>query len=152
MTPERIHTATGILMKCSAYDNRKPDPATIAAWAEALDPDITLDDGLRIVRDHYAESRDWIMPADINRRSRDIRRQRVANVLENRLPIPDGLGDEPHLEIAWRKAFTRAIGDGLDLDTASAAAWQHINRTPPPQLPATRHNTHHLTTTLTHTP
>lgn len=143
MTPQE---AAVVLGKCAAFDNRRPDPATTAAWAEALDPDLTLTDALVIVRDHYAESRDWIMPADINRRSRDIRRQRIANVLENRTPIPDGLGDEPHLEIAWRKHVMRSVGDGLSLDEAEASAWQAIGRTPPqietrtqtPRLPRLR--------------
>ena len=102
MTPQE---AAVVLGKCAAYDNRRPDPATTAAWAEALDPNLTLADALAIVRDHYAESRDWIMPADINHRSRDIRRQRIKNALNNQTLTPDGLGDEPHLEIAWRKAL-----------------------------------------------
>lgn len=131
MTPQE---AAVVLGKCAAFDNRRPDPATTVAWAEALDPDVTLADALAIVRDHYAESRDWIMPADINRRSRDIRRQRIATVLENRTPIPDGLGDEPHLEIEWRKALMRGVGDGLDLEAATSAAWRQVGRTPPLQL------------------
>lgn len=137
MTPQE---AAVVLGKCAAFDNRRPDPSTIAAWAEALDPDVTLADALDIVRDHYAESRDWIMPADINRRSRDIRRQRTAAIFENRTPIPDGLGDEPHLEIAWRKAVMRGVGDGLTLDDAQARAWHDIGRTPPPQLETHHHD------------
>lgn len=131
MTPQE---AAVVLGKCAAYDNRRPDPATTAAWAEALDPNLTLADALAIVRDHYAESRDWIMPADINHRSRDIRRQRIKNALNNQTLTPDGLGDEPHLEIAWKKALMQGLGDGLDLDAASSAAWQSIGRTPPPEL------------------
>lgn len=137
MTPQE---AAVVLGKCAAYDNRRPDPATTAAWAEALDPNLTLADALAIVRDHYAESRDWIMPADINHRSRDIRRQRIKNALNNQTLTTDGLGDEPHLEIAWRKALMRGLGDGLDLDAASSAAWQSIGRTPPPELETSSRN------------
>lgn len=136
MNPQRIAVATAILTKCSSFDNRRPDPATVASWAEALDEDITIADGIAIVTSHYANSRDWIMPFDVNAKSRMIRKQRIAQVLENRTPIPDGLGDEPHLEIAWQKRLLRAVGDGEPLDEAEATAWRSIGRTPPPQLPA----------------
>lgn len=130
-----VQEAGIVLAKCAAFDNRQPSQAAASAWAEALDPNLTLADALRIVRDHYANSREWIMPADINRRSREIRRQRIATVLENRVIVPEGLGDEPLLEAEWRKRMIRAVGDGLTLDEAKARAWSEIHRAPPPQLP-----------------
>lgn len=133
MTPQE---AAIVLAKCSAFDNRQPSQAAATAWGEAIDEDVTLQDALAIVRDHYANSRDWIMPADINRISRQLRRQRIEAVLQNRTILPEGLGDEPTVEVAWQERFRRAVGDGLTLDEAKAQAWRSIGRTPPPELPA----------------
>ncbi|WP_276670261.1 hypothetical protein [Schaalia cardiffensis] len=132
MTPQE---AAIVLAKCSAFDNRQPSQAAATAWGETIDEDVTLQDALTIVRDHYANSRDWIMPADINRISRQLRRQRITTVIDNRVIVPEGLGDEPALEAEWRARMTRAVGDGLTLDEAKAQAWREIHRLPPPELP-----------------
>lgn len=131
MTPQE---AAVVLGKCAAFDNRRPDPVTTAAWAEALDPNLTLTDALAIVTDHYANSREWIMPADINTRSRMIRRQRI-KALGGKPVYPDGLEDEPQVEATWRERFYRHIGDGLAEADAKATAWADIHREPPMPLP-----------------
>lgn len=137
MTPQE---AAVVLGKCAAYDNRRPDPATTAAWAEALDPNLTLADALAIVRDHYAESRDWIMPADINHRSRDIRRQRIKNAERISPVLPEGLEDEPIVERRWIDVAKENIRAGMPRGQAEARAWRAIGRTPPPELETHRHD------------
>lgn len=141
--------ASKVLAKASAYDNRRPhgdtpeeraasQRVTIAAWAEALDPDVTEADAMRAVSDHYAATRDWMMPADINRRTRAMRSARITEE-EQRAGhlIPDGLGHTPLLEARWRREALRAIGMGMTRQEAGAEAWRRIGRTPPDRaLPA----------------
>lgn len=83
---------------------------------------------------------------------KQIRAERLEKAEHMKPVIPEGLENEPELERRWINTAKENIRQGMCRSDAEAAAWQHINRTPPPQLPATRHNTHHLTTTLTHTP
>lgn len=136
MNPNRLEVATALLMKCSAFDNRKPDPATIAAWAEALDESVTLQDGLAIITSHYANSREWIMPADVNRIHRQIQRQRIETVLTSSAhTIPEGLGDTPRLEIEWGRYLRRAVEQGHSLEEAKVIAWEKIGKPAPQALP-----------------
>lgn len=141
-----IHTATRILQKATAYDNRNPDPATIAAWAEALDPDITLPDALTAVTAHYASTRDWLMPSDINHHCQQLRTQRITADKDTGPALPEGLQDQPQVEAAWRRHYTHAIGRGANRPTAIDYAWRSIHRTPPPQLTAEPHtvDTHQI--------
>ena len=69
MTPAE---AAQLLAMAAAYDGRmrltSPDEIAIQAqaWAAALDERITFDQGRELVIDHYASSREVIMPANIN--------------------------------------------------------------------------------------
>lgn len=137
MTPQE---AAVVLGKCASYDKRRPDPVTAASWAEALDPNLTLTDALTIVRDHYAESGDWITPADINRRSRDIRLQRIKNAERISPVLPEGLEDEPIVERRWINVAKENIRAGMPRGQAEARAWRAIGRTPPPQLETHHHD------------
>lgn len=126
MTPDDTKT---VLAKCAAFDNRNPDRMAVAAWTEALDQDVTLQDALAAVSQHYAITREWIMPADINTRTRNIRRARITEE-EQRSGhlIPDGLGDTPVLEARWKRAALRAIGMGATRHQAGTYAWEQIGR------------------------
>lgn len=141
-----LELAAKVLAKASTFDNRKAHGTTdteraeaqrltITTWAEALDADVTEADALRAVTQHYAQTRDWMMPADINRLCRAMRHDRVLQE-EQRSGhlIPDGLGDTPLLEARWRKEAIRAIGMGATRQQAGAHAWQRIGRTPPDQM------------------
>lgn len=133
MTPAE---AGRVLALAAAYDNRQAGQAAALAWAQALDPGITVDDAQAAVVAHYRDSREWVMPADVNRRCRALRAERIRAA--GHLPGPQDLVDDPAAWQAWRLAATRAIGDGATREQASAAAWRAIGRTPPPALPETR--------------
>ena len=119
-----------ILAKCSAFDNRKPSLASAEAWADALDPKLNVPDALAIVVAHYRASREWIMPADINREGKRIRLERIrAAKAQGEILPPVAL--EPHIFTRWCQTATDAIGAGADRTSAEAAAWHAIGQQPP---------------------
>ncbi len=65
-----------LLSAAMAYDNRKAGEAAIAGWLKAAERTRwTYGEALNAIHDHYAESRDFIMPGDITQRLRAKRRQ-----------------------------------------------------------------------------
>lgn len=134
MTPQET---TLVLAKCATYDNRQPSQATAVAWHETLDPRITLQEALDIVTRHYQTSREWIMPSDINNAYEQIRLQRINS--HGPITPPETLSapQDARLEVAWRGAYTDAIGSNHP--DPHAYAWERINRTPPPIDPPTQH-------------
>lgn len=123
--------AAQVLAKAAAYDNRQPDQAAALAWAEALDPDMPLQDALRIVGEHYRDERNWVMPADINRRWRALGKARLETAQRMGLPEPpDELTDDPEAWAAWKKAQIAAVKAGCDGTQVEARAWHAIQRTP----------------------
>lgn len=123
--------AAQVLAKAAAYDNRQATHAAALAWAEALDPDMPLQDALRIVGEHYRDERNWVMPADINRRWRALGKARLETAVRMGLPAPpDELADNPGDWAAWKQAQIRAIKAGCDGAQADARAWHAIQRTP----------------------
>lgn len=123
--------AAKVLAKAAAYDNRQATQAAAHAWAEALDQDMPLQDALRLVGEHYRDERNWVMPADINRRWRALGRTRIETAERMGLPgTPDELADDPAAWVAWRKAQIAAVKAGCDAMQAEARAWCAIQRTP----------------------
>ena len=128
-----------VLAKCAAFDNRAANPATVLAWTDALDRDVTVDEAIAAVTTHYASSRDWIMPSDVNRIVRAARSKRVTDEQQRHgYLIPEGLGDRPELEVEWRRSALAALGRGATREQASDYAWRTIGLTPPPQLPTAK--------------
>ena len=139
--PMEAHDVQVILAKCAAFDNRKPDPMAVAAWSEALDRDVTVQDALAAVSTYYSQTRQWIMPSDVNAACRALRAQRIRDEIDARGHLlPDGLGDEPAAEARWRKASLHALGQGATREQASEYAWRTIYMTPPPTV-ITEHHT-----------
>jgi hypothetical protein len=58
--------ASIVLAHVQAFDRRTVGESDIRAWWRALD-DVPLDDAVEAVIEHYRESRDWMMPADVRR-------------------------------------------------------------------------------------
>ncbi len=110
MTPAEAAT---LLAMAAAYDGRMrlQNTAEIAiqaqAWAAALDERITFDDGRRLVIDHYAASREVIMPANINeawwRRRNELMRTHVD-------PLPSADPDDVTAYLAELRANRAAHG------------------------------------------
>jgi hypothetical protein len=114
MTPGEIGKLLGLM---ALADNRKPPDeddkegraAMIAFWLEMIG-DLTYADCALAVRDHYRESREWIMPADIRLRVRRMRDARLKTVPEP-VPPPELLeDDEAYCE--WLRLETKRIADG----------------------------------------
>lgn len=74
-------TARGIgdvLAVVVAYDNREITEAVVAAWlAAAQDARWTRDEAVIAVRQHYANTTEWIMPAHVTERVRAARQDRA---------------------------------------------------------------------------
>lgn len=65
-----------LLSAAMAYDNRKGGESAVAGWAEAANRGRwTFGEALNAIHDHYAESRDFIMPGDVTQRIRARRRR-----------------------------------------------------------------------------
>ena len=116
----KLSEVADLLTMASAYDGRKPAEVTTRAWAAALDDNITFADAKTIVIEHYARTRDWIMPADVNAASRQIRHARTS-VMASPQP-PETLDGIPAREQAWTRAYIRLIGDGMTEAEADAQA------------------------------
>lgn len=133
--------AAALLAKCAAFDNRQPTKATTLAWSEALE-DMPLVDALKFVTDHYATSREWIMPSDLNAAWRQLRRERQLQIPEAQRPVPPQDATGPEF-VKFRQAVSRAIGRGATPDQAEKVAYAAIGR-PLPAIEATR--THQINT------
>lgn len=99
--------AAVILAKISAYDRRTSGDADAEAWAEALDGQVTIQDALTAVRDHFRESTEWLMPAEVIRRAREIRRRRVREI--GTPDVPADLTQAQERE--WVRVFWGEIND-----------------------------------------
>lgn len=106
MTPA---DAAALLTIAAAYDNRKPDGDAAEAWALALDG-LEYLECRDIIVQHYRESREWIMPADVVAGVRVLRKQRFdefRRTYGNLMP-PAHLNADPIAEAAWtRDAYER---------------------------------------------
>lgn len=113
-------TAAELLARASARDNREVTRAMAIAWSEDLDDVVSLADGSAAISAHYRRTRDWIMPADINTAVRAMRKERTDRISD--LVPPGELADHPRAEAAWKREYTRAIGNGDQHDVAWKAA------------------------------
>ncbi len=86
MTPSQT---AELLAMCSAFDRRTVGSMDVTAWHRVLG-DVDHTDAQRAVADHYSDSRDWIMPADIRRRVKALRAARITTAHA----VYDGRPDE----------------------------------------------------------
>lgn len=120
--------AARLLSMASAYDRRTIGEADALAWADALH-DVDYSDAAQAVREHYRDSREWLMPADVRNRVKAIRDDRLRST-----PIePPGheLTDDARRYMASLNRNVRAIADGYALPRA-------IERAEPPEEITTR--------------
>lgn len=67
-----------LLTAVSAYDNRKPNPASVLAWGKASELGRwTLAEALDAVHAHFSENPDYLMPAHITARVKASRQDRA---------------------------------------------------------------------------
>jgi hypothetical protein len=123
-----------LLLYASAFDNRQPSEAAARAWADVLDGRVTLLDAKTAIGAHYAKTRDWIMPADINTAVLAMRRTRLDHMETPQPPVV--LAGDPAREIPWTREYRRAIGDGADVEAATRRACDAIGIATPAQIDA----------------
>lgn len=127
MTPIEVGA---LLTYVSAYDNRNVTEETATAWAEVLDPRLTLHGAKWIVEQHYKDSTDWLMPAHINRKYLKVREERRKKVGTN-IEIPHDLEAPRHQE--FLNAYYDAVADGAEIgEQARTVACQKIGHVPEP--------------------
>ena len=108
-----------VLAKCASYDRRKTGEAEVIAWLQVLG-DLRYADCEQAVIGHYAETREWIMPADIRIRVKEARHQRIKDAGGIPAPPPELL-DDPAAYGAALQAAATALADGRDPEAAMAA-------------------------------
>lgn len=118
-----------LLTYAAALDGRDASRATAQAWADVLDDHMLYADAMSILKSHYADSKWKIMPADINERSRELRRARQDSAIRDHPPIapPEALDpDDPSQSIGWTRAYWKAIGDGQNPSDADLTACEAL--------------------------
>lgn len=67
-----------LLSTIASYDNRKPNPAAVAAWGTAAEMGRwTLDEAVAAVKAHFFEETAYLMPAHVAKRIKDARQDRA---------------------------------------------------------------------------
>lgn len=112
MTPK---DAAKLLTIASAFDNRKIAAEAAVAWAAALDG-LRPVDVAAAIREHYAESTDFLMPAHLRRLVRRVRSKRI----EAAAALMPAFPADPAEFIAARREWERLAGDG-EFDGAQPA-------------------------------
>lgn len=100
-----------LLALCAAVDRRKVGDADVLAWHRILG-DLRYADCEAAVIAHFSESTEWIMPAHVRNRVKEVRRIRVEDAGVP-APPPD-LIEDPERYRAWLRAATIRVADGED--------------------------------------
>lgn len=71
-----ITETAAVLAKIQSYDNRNVDTAAIVSWHEQLEPH-AYKDCIAAVVAHFGKSTDWILPAHIKQRVKEVELRRM---------------------------------------------------------------------------
>ena len=115
MTPEET---SKLLATCASYDRRKVGTLDVIAWHRVIG-DLQFRDCEDAVFAHYGETSDWIMPAHIRNRVKEIRKQRIQDA--DMPPVPPELLDDTAAWCAAVRAAATAVADGRDPESAMQA-------------------------------
>lgn len=116
-----------LLALITAFDRRTTGEADVEAWHLVVG-DLNATDCAQAVRDHFARSREWLMPADVRQGVARIRRDRLAAAGD---PPPDAdPDDEAAYRAALREGRTR-IADPAALKPRDVSAL-NVGRPVPP--------------------
>lgn len=107
-----------MLALCAAFDQRTTGTADVVAWLEVIG-DITHADAAQAVKDHYRETRERVMPADIRERVRAMRLARVKDVQDVDL-VRDIDPEDTGTWVRVLQARRRAVLDGVPVEQAKA--------------------------------
>src|SRR6266436_2116926 len=106
MTSDEVFDLLEVIAAC---DRRTVGESDADVW-EALVGDLELNDARIAVLAHYRESREFVMPADIRQRVKDMQIQRL-----ERTPVPPPpaeLTDNPQAYIAALRGSAQQIASG----------------------------------------
>lgn len=100
-----------LLTLMASFDRRTVGEADVAAWYLAVG-DLPSGDAQEAVLEHYRESREWIMPADVSARVGAVRagRLRITPVPE----APPEIADDPEAFRQWLREGAQAIASGRE--------------------------------------
>lgn len=118
-----------LLALVQAFDNRKVDELVVAAWQPLL-AITAFDDACDAVREHYARTSDWIMPADVLAGVKRIRADRLDRAP---LAVPAADPDDVPAYLADLRAQRHRDAGALVLDQRQLAG---VFRDRPPVDPA----------------
>jgi hypothetical protein len=99
-----------LLAVCSSYDLRRVGDEDVAAWHMVLGG-LDAADAVLAVRRWYAEHRERIMPGDVTRLARELRRDRAERAPE--VDPPDADPDDPAAYVAALRAGRRRAVAGV---------------------------------------
>ena len=114
-----------LLTAAAAFDRRTVGETDAVAWHAAVG-DLRFEDCQAAVIAHYTGSTDWLMPAHVRQRVREMRDRRLR---ETKVPPPPReLLDNPAAYQAALHAATVAIADGRDPQQAMTAVTRQARR------------------------
>lgn len=123
MTPDET---IDLLTVAAAFDQRTVGEGDVMAWHAVLG-DLDFTDAQQAVLGHYADSRERVMPADVRKRVKAIRRDRMEREIVSAPPAE--LADEPGRYRAELRAGIRRIADSHQVRLALAPP---VREDPPP--------------------
>lgn len=115
-------TAAALLAWASAFDNRTVTDESVQAWASALNPNVTIQDGQEAITEFFRnEGGDgsYLMIKHVNYYVSSLRSRRIDQVGDAEIP-PDEIADDAAATLAWIRAYRRAIGNGYAPQQARA--------------------------------
>lgn len=103
-----------LLAACAAYDRRTVGEMDIAAWHKAIGH-LDYTDALEAVAQHYANSREWIMPADVHAGVLTIRNERASKKHSEALALPSRFEDDVTRDVRMERGLAqcRAVVDEI---------------------------------------
>jgi hypothetical protein len=79
--------AAKVLTLCAVYDRRTIGETDVREWHNVLDL-VRFEDAIMAVRQHYAATRQWVMPSDVLAGVKRLRAERLARVTDQ-APLGD---------------------------------------------------------------
>ena len=115
-----------LLTFIAAFDRRTIGEADVEAWHLILaDADAT--DCAEAVRQHFATSREWLMPADVNTGARAVANRRVGR--QRRAALEAEIAAEnPPAELTSRERPLLALMAGTPVKSAPRPSWKDRQR------------------------
>lgn len=104
-----------LLAVAAAFDRRTVGEADAMAWQAAIG-DLDFSDSRAAIVAHYQDTRDWVMPADIRKRVKAMRRDRLERQIVAAPPAE--LADNTHDYRAALSRSIRQIADGRSVPKA----------------------------------